>query len=204
MCIYTPYTYLIGWSSLKKFYYGVRYAKNCHPDDFWKKYFTSSKNVHFYIKEYGDPDIIQIRKTFTDSMSAIRWETKVLTRMNVLVEKKWLNQNIAKAQLQTPELRKQKSEKLKGRVKSEEFRKKISLIKKGQKVKDSTKQLLSQHNTGSKHPQYGKPSSEEKKLKISLKNKNRILPIMLCPVCHKSGKGSVMKRHQFDRCKESK
>ena len=38
----TPYTYLIGWSKLDKWYYGCRYGINCHPDDFWKTYFTSS------------------------------------------------------------------------------------------------------------------------------------------------------------------
>jgi hypothetical protein len=31
----TPYTYLIGWSNQNKYYYGVRYAKDCHPNDFW-------------------------------------------------------------------------------------------------------------------------------------------------------------------------
>ena len=37
----TPYTYLIGWSNLNKFYYGVRYGKGCHPSDLWVKYFGS-------------------------------------------------------------------------------------------------------------------------------------------------------------------
>lgn len=37
MDIYTPYTYLIGWSKQNKFYYGRRTAKNCHPKEFWIK-----------------------------------------------------------------------------------------------------------------------------------------------------------------------
>ncbi|MCA9496708.1 MAG: hypothetical protein KC589_07200, partial [Nanoarchaeota archaeon] len=79
--IYTPYTYLIGWSNLNKFYYGVRTAKNCNPNDFWVKYFTSSKEVKKFRKENGDPDIIQIRKTFKDKDSATKWESTVLRRL---------------------------------------------------------------------------------------------------------------------------
>lgn len=30
------YTYLIGWSSHNKFYYGVRYAKGSNPNELWK------------------------------------------------------------------------------------------------------------------------------------------------------------------------
>ena len=61
-----PYTYLIGWSKLNKYYYGVRYAKNCHPSDLWTKYFTSSKYVKQFREENGEPDIIEIRKTFSN------------------------------------------------------------------------------------------------------------------------------------------
>jgi hypothetical protein len=39
------YTYLIGWSKLDKWYYGVRYASNCNPDELWVKYKTSSKQL---------------------------------------------------------------------------------------------------------------------------------------------------------------
>jgi hypothetical protein len=92
-----PYTYLIGWSSLNKFYYGVRYAKNCHPSDLWKKYFTSSKIVKKYRTLYGEPDIIEVRKTFSDINSAIIWEQKVLNRLKVLISEKWLNANVAGA-----------------------------------------------------------------------------------------------------------
>jgi hypothetical protein len=61
---YQPYTYLIGWREQQKYYYGVRYAKNCSPEDFWTKYFTSSPAVLAMRLKHGDPDIIQIRKTF--------------------------------------------------------------------------------------------------------------------------------------------
>lgn len=77
-----PFTYLIGWSKTKIFYYGVRYANKCNPTDLWTIYFTSSKHVKKYRQEHGEPDIIQIRKTFNDSSSALTWEAKVLKRLN--------------------------------------------------------------------------------------------------------------------------
>jgi hypothetical protein len=99
--IYTPYTYLIGWSKLNKWYYGVRYAQKdrclyetgCHPDDFWNTYFTSSEEVKEYLKLHGEPDVIQIRHKFASKEKAISWETKVLRRMNAVKDDKWLNRN---------------------------------------------------------------------------------------------------------------
>ena len=87
----TPYTYLIGWKDQYKFYYGVRYAKNCSPDELFVKYFTSSAFVKKMIKEFGTPDIIQIRKIFNDAGQARAWEHKVLRRMKVVESNIWIN-----------------------------------------------------------------------------------------------------------------
>jgi len=85
------YTYLIGWSSFGKFYYGVRFAKGCSPDELWVSYFTSSKHVKRFAKLNGPPDIVQIRRTF-DSIDAARaFESKVLKRIRKIDESKWLN-----------------------------------------------------------------------------------------------------------------
>lgn len=86
-----PFTYLVGWSKQQKFYYGVRHANGCHPDQLWTLYYTSSDRVKYFRKEYGEPDIIQIRKTFTKKEDAVKWEHKVLKKLNVLKEDKWLN-----------------------------------------------------------------------------------------------------------------
>jgi len=91
MNIYVPYTYLIGWTKQNKWYYGVRYAKNCNPQDLWKKYFTSSKYVKKFREDYGEPDVIEIRKIFKDRDSAIIWETKVIKRMKMIESSIWLN-----------------------------------------------------------------------------------------------------------------
>lgn len=86
-----PYTYLIGWSILDKWYYGVRYSKKANPNDLWKTYFTSSKVVKEFIKEAGNPDIIQIRKIFNCHIKAKNHEDKVLRRLKVNKNDKWLN-----------------------------------------------------------------------------------------------------------------
>lgn len=116
MPIYTPYTYLIGWSELNIWYYGSRYARKtsciyesgCHPDDLWVTYFTSSLHVKDFIEIYGNPDIVKIRKTFPAgsklpsieeinllSRKALDWEEKFLRRINAIVKQNWLNKNIA-------------------------------------------------------------------------------------------------------------
>lgn len=94
MITYIPYTYLIGWSELNLWYYGVEYGwryKTANPENLWKSYFTSSKKVQYLREIYGDPDIIQVRKTFKDALSAKKWEEKVLRRLNVSKQQKWIN-----------------------------------------------------------------------------------------------------------------
>ena len=92
MNIYIPYTYLIGWSKHNKFYYGRRTAKNCNPEEFWKKYFTSSKEVKSFREENGEPDIILIRKTFPNNPDACKlWESKFLEKVNAQNNPKFLN-----------------------------------------------------------------------------------------------------------------
>jgi hypothetical protein len=85
------YTYLIGWSEHNKWYYGVRYAKKSNPTDLWKKYFTSSKYVKDFRAEFGEPEVIQVRKKFSSDESALMWEYKVLRRINAVKSNMWLN-----------------------------------------------------------------------------------------------------------------
>ena len=86
-----PFTYLIGWSKLNKYYYGVRFARSCKPSDLWTTYFTSSN----YVKEVrtinGEPDIIQVRRIFDNVKEARAWEHKVLRRLKANIKDKWIN-----------------------------------------------------------------------------------------------------------------
>ena len=92
MDIYIPFTYLIGWSQYNKFYYGRRTAKNCQPENLWSSYFTSSKYVKEFREEFGEPDVIQIRKTFPNNPKACAiWESKVLKRIDAQHNQKFLN-----------------------------------------------------------------------------------------------------------------
>jgi hypothetical protein len=180
---HTPYTYLIGWSSLNKWYYGVRYSRKCHPDDLWSTYFTSSKKVDELRKTFGEPDVIQIRKTFNDVSKAIAWEEKVLRRLEVLKEERWLNMNVAGAIAPMPgnlnprygksksaeEISKIRNANL-GKKLSEKTKQKQSLAKKGNPGiphTDQTKQLLSSLKKGKylgkDNPFYGHNHSKETK-----------------------------------------
>lgn len=87
------YTYLIGWSHLDKWYYGVRFAKGCSLDDLWTKYFTSSNRVKKFRELHGEPDVVEVRKVFTDKKGAQEWEQRVLIRSNVVKSPRWLNAN---------------------------------------------------------------------------------------------------------------
>jgi len=94
MIIYTPYTYLVGWSALGKYYYGSEYGcktKIANPDNLWQTYFTSSLIVLEHRRLYGEPDVIEIRKTFKTATEALKWEQKVLQRINAIQSDKWLN-----------------------------------------------------------------------------------------------------------------
>ena len=88
-----PYTYLIKHLPTGKVYYGCRFAKNCHPSEFWVSYKTSSKQVKNLIEQYGeDSFIFEIRKTFSSVEKCRLWEHKVLRRMSVTKREDFLNQ----------------------------------------------------------------------------------------------------------------
>lgn len=90
--IYTlPYTYLIGWSNLDLYYYGRRTARGCHPSDLFETYFTSSDEVDSHISEYGQPDIVSIRRTFDTVEECCRWECTVLRRLDAKNNDRYLN-----------------------------------------------------------------------------------------------------------------
>jgi len=84
-----PFAYRIGWSKFDLYYYGIRYSKNCHPSDLWTKYFTSSKIVKNIRNILGEPDVIEIRKTFNNKYLCIKWEKRILSL--VVQDKKYLN-----------------------------------------------------------------------------------------------------------------
>jgi hypothetical protein len=186
------YTYLIGWSKQGKYYYGARWAKNCSEEDLWKTYFTSSKHVKEFRALFGEPDIVEVRKTFTDPNVCKIYEQRVLKRLNVLNNKKWLNRSINGRFL--PHGKQTEAHTL-NRVKS---------LVEGGKRKGKVAW------TAASHPEYAKRVSlklkgmkktESHKEKMKTRPQNVIK--LTCPHCGKNGDYKNMKRWHMDNCNQS-
>ena len=164
----TPFTYLLKHLPTNKYYYGVRFKKNCNPNDLWTKYFTSSKKVKGLIRKYGKKSFqFEIRKTFKTAKQAMNWEHKVLRRMKVIYRNDFLNQTDNKSIDPKTTIKANTGRKgyWLGKTFSKETRKKISISKKGKN-----------------NPRYGVIVSKEtrekrsKTLKQRYKNPNNIHP----------------------------
>ena len=219
MTIYhTPFTYLVGWSNHDLWYYGVRYAKGCKPEDLWLTYFTSSAKVCQLRKELGEPDVVEVRKVFNEAKHAKRWEEKVLRRLKVLETNRWLNANIGG----TFNPVRGKDHPSYGTKWSAEFREKVmhTRASNGFSHTEVTKHKISESRKGYTHspeaiekiklarknqePTFsGKSHSEDAKKGMSetrLANQK----IVDCPHCGKSGAHNIMARWHFDNCKSRK
>lgn len=221
MSIYTPYTYLIGWTEHNVWYYGCRYGKDANPSDLWKSYFTSSKIVHEFASKYGDPDVQQIRKIFTNSHDTRLWEHKVLKRLKVVENKMFLNQTDNKAispevwlgKHHSKETRKKLSEKAKlrigpknhffGKEHSPETKEKISKAKKGQPSPRGFQGHVHTIESRRKISQGGKGRvvSPEAKQKIRKSKLGKKRPRIVCPHCKKEGATGMMQRWHFENCR---
>jgi hypothetical protein len=89
------YTYLIGWPSLRKWYYGYRCANRKSPEeDFWIEYFTSSPLVKQFIEFYGQPEFKEIDQTFPNGNEAHQHEIQTLMKLNAGKSNQFLNQYV--------------------------------------------------------------------------------------------------------------
>lgn len=191
------YTYLIGWSKLNRWYYGVSFKEGRTEQDLWKTYFTSSKYVKEFVSEHGDPDIIVIRKRFVSGEKARLWESRVLRRLNVVHDDRWLNKTDNRAI--DPERALAGSLKNKGKEKTAAHKAAIAeSIKKrhaekghprlGLKHTDESKAKMRERRLGKKHTDEARrkisessrtrtraPISEETRRKISESLKGRPL-----------------------------
>lgn len=162
----TPYTYHIFNTVTQQHYYGVRYSKNCHPNDLWVTYFTSSKYVQKLIDQYGkDSFIFEVRKTFDTPEAALAWEHKVLRRLKVRDRLDWLNRVTCSARNKTLSIE--------HRLKiSENNRKRKGNIP-PRKLSEEHKQKIRLSKLGSKNPNYGKVYTVEEKQRHSEKIKGQ-------------------------------
>jgi group I intron endonuclease len=208
----TPFTYCVTHIPSGKKYYGVRYKKNCRPQDLWEKYFTSSKIIKQLIESEGISSFyVEIRKVFTCKQKAIEWEHKVLRRLKVCQNEKWLNKSYGKApstagfvyseasRIKMSEWQKGNKNPMYGKPHSDETKNKISSTLKGRKRSEDTKRKISKSKKGKPFTGYnsqtpetiekrrvsctGKKRSEEQKQKMSEAAKGR--KWKLCPLSGK-------------------
>ena len=177
-----PFTYLVKHVPTNRYYYGVKFKKDCHPYDLWTKYFTSSKKVKSLIRKYGKKSFIfEIRKTFKTAQQAMAWEFKVLRRMKVVDRKDFLNQSDNKRidPKLLSKMRMGKGNPMYGKKMNEKHKLKIknTLIKRYKKIEHHTKgrkhtpaflKFLSKINKGKNNPMYGKKLSKEARKKMSI------------------------------------
>lgn len=175
------YTYRVGWSLFNKYYYGVRFAKGCHPDDLWNAYFTSSRHVKAFRKVHGEPDILEVRRIFGNNpRKAAEWEQTVLRRLNVEFNELYLNRSRKNAfgakgaawnEGRTKEncpitylTAKKISETRKGFKASEEIRNKLSRAARKRAEENSWEQLIKNPVIRNRFGSYGEFLAETEKL----------------------------------------
>ena len=174
-----PYTYLIKHKPTDTVYYGFRSANKKEPhNDLWHDYFTSSPKVKQLIEETGVESFdVQVRKVFETKEDAGKWETKVLRRCKVLHNNKWINQNITGYIVPTLESNKKISDYHKGKPKTEEHKKNMSLAQKGKPKKSTVyqseeyREKMSKAKSGEGNGRYGLEVSNKTRKKISEANK---------------------------------
>jgi hypothetical protein len=192
-----PYTYLIGWSKLNTWYYGVRYANRCHPEELWRTYFTSSKYVKEFREIHGNPDVITVRHTFTDTTRARLWEYRVLKRIKASHRNDFLNRTDNKSiapkygndnPATRPDVRAKICKALKGKPHSDEHRMKNRASHEGKnngmygrRHSTTTRDKISTAKKGKPGPGLGKNYTEELKQKI--RESIKALPKIKCNHC---------------------
>lgn len=80
-------TYLIGWSTYDKWYYG----SSSKDDTLWKTYFTSSNLVEMMRASAGEPDVVRVHRIFDTFQEASDHESKFLHRLKAAQSERWLN-----------------------------------------------------------------------------------------------------------------
>lgn len=232
--IYTriPYVYLIRHIPSGKFYAGSSYKKNCHPDQFWTSYFTSSKIVKGLIKEDGlnSFEVLEVIPRLLDD--ACQYEATFLKTVNAAQSDKWINKSNGRGEFyncgpmtettkakmseakkgkpKSNEHRNSVSKTLTGHIVSEETKSKISKSRIGMTFTDTHKENISNSARGRKHKDSSKKITSEKlkgivrsdATRAKMSAANKLRPTQTCNYCGKAGKGSGMVRWHFNNCKE--
>lgn len=129
----TPFSYHLYHIPTGKHYYGIKHSKDCHPNQLWTTYFSSSKIVKQFIVEYGENSFSwEVRRIFDTTTAALAWEHKVLRRLGAARSEWWINRHNGGTQFRSPQhqsdyCRRRASETHKGKPKSEEWKAKVRI-----------------------------------------------------------------------------
>lgn len=191
-----PYTYFLLNKITGEKYYGVRYAKDCSPEELWNTYFTSSKYVKQRIHQHGKESFyFEVRKIFETPVAARNWEERVLRKLNILQNSIWLNKNVCGKFLKE------------GPQTQEHIDKRV---KKGLDTKLRNNNLHTPRWTATSHPEYalrvsqalkGKPKSADHI--ESMKKRYQNTASITCPHCGKFGDYKNLHRWHMDKCKHN-
>ena len=216
-----PYTYIIGWKKLKKWYYGVRYSKTIEDtrSDLWSKYFTSSAPVKTCRNEHGEPDVIKVVKVFQSKDDAIAEEIRFLTKIKNT--KNW-NDNWLNIVARTPTCGKMRyisdgestiytsSPLLDGWYEVER-----SLHVEYEGKTGPKRGYVKMYNPVTSKVKMAPPDKVDElaaagfirgmrpdlKEKVSKAHKEESLIVLICPHCGKTGTSRMFKRWHFNNCK---
>jgi hypothetical protein len=216
----THTSFVYKWIHLPtgKWYIGSRTAKGCHPAD---GYISSSQLIKPLIKQNPTEWKREVIKTGSPE-EMIKLETTLLESLDAKHNPMSFNQHNGDGKFTrtgvkvSEDTRKKQSESIKkvhpnrgkpspnrGKIASEETRKKQSELKLGKKRKPFTEQTrdkIRQAKLGSNNPSYGKSPSKETREKLRQANRGK-KETFTCPHCGKVGSGGSMTRWHFDNCK---
>lgn len=136
-----------------------------------------------YRADHGEPDVVEVRNVFVDNKKALAWERKVLIRLRIWKSERWLNLAVSGWCDRT------------GVPHTEEYKQRMSRMKKGRPVSDETRKKMSEtRKKGEFHLQMFTPEANEKRRK-SLRG--RKIPKEVCEKIASAHRG---KKHSPERC----
>lgn len=158
----------------------------------WK----SRKRLHKHHANLGDKNYLFYNSIRKHGFDSFNWEIIYQSKDKLHTLEKMENYFIEQFNTLSPNGYNMKTGGGGGNL-SEESRNKISKSRKGIKFSEEHINNLRISHQGKKH-------TEDQKRKISetLKGKEKVLKLVICPHCKKEGKGSNMTRYHFNNCKK--
>lgn len=205
------YVYLIRHIPSGRFYAGSSYKKDCHPDQLWTTYFTSSKYIKDLIAQDGT-NSFEVLEVIPRPLSDARsYEALLLKSVNAAKSVKWINKSNGDSKLlitrHTDETKNKLSSMKLGiplgpqsQSHKDKIKAALKLVPKptGWNHSEETKEKIKQSNKG-----IPRPKSAEWRAAVSAKTKGISKPQTLkeCPHCHLVTSAANISRWHGEKCK---